>query len=382
MNKSLLFLKQCIHDLGDSKAGQKSSFRNSTLTRLLEPSLSGGAAVAVICNMTPVASDFKIAIDTLEFGEKAASINLGSLEKNVAGENTEFHKLQELMAAMAADKDNLASELGELNELYRAQIEEAQKHMVSASSIAKELEVEKMARLKLEEDNQETKRMLDETHEAKIRLEAELQATMNAAAARLADLQAAEASIEEKASQILAAKDLQAQLESNVANVNDQLSKQKEAVEIAEAQIAQIAEENAAKEEALQSLADDKLALEAEAQQTQQQLQTSIRAAEAKDKELASLSSEKAALETAAAEREAQLEASRKEAAEKVTESLCLHGSLASLTHLLLAIGCQDRHPRRPDKGQGGRIGCDGCRKGIARASRCGTRRPAGCFHR
>ena len=73
INKSLLFLKQCIHDL--SQGTPTKSFRNSTLTRcqvqqlvrqlieccrLLEPSLSGGAAVALICNMTPVAADFKV----------------------------------------------------------------------------------------------------------------------------------------------------------------------------------------------------------------------------------------------------------------------------------------------------------------------------------
>ena len=97
INKSLLFLKQCIHDLASQKKDK--SFRNSTLTRLLEPSLSGGAAVAVICNMTPVAGDFKVAVDTLDFGSSASKIDLGLLKQNVAGDNTEFHKLQELMQA-------------------------------------------------------------------------------------------------------------------------------------------------------------------------------------------------------------------------------------------------------------------------------------------
>jgi len=42
--------------------------------------------------MTPVASDFKVAIDTLDFGSSASKIDLGALKQNVAGDNTEFHK--------------------------------------------------------------------------------------------------------------------------------------------------------------------------------------------------------------------------------------------------------------------------------------------------
>ena len=36
-------------------------------------------------------------MDTLDFGSSASQIDLGALKQNVAGENTEFHKLQELM---------------------------------------------------------------------------------------------------------------------------------------------------------------------------------------------------------------------------------------------------------------------------------------------
>lgn len=51
INQSLLSLSRVIHAL--SQPGTHVSFRDSKLTRLLQPSLSGNAKMAVVCCITP-----------------------------------------------------------------------------------------------------------------------------------------------------------------------------------------------------------------------------------------------------------------------------------------------------------------------------------------
>lgn len=45
-------------------------FRDSKLTRILQPSLSGNAKVAVICTVSPVATSMEESINTLKFAER------------------------------------------------------------------------------------------------------------------------------------------------------------------------------------------------------------------------------------------------------------------------------------------------------------------------
>ena len=51
INQSLLSLSRVIQAL--SQPGQHVSFRDSQLTRLLQPSLSGNARMSIICCITP-----------------------------------------------------------------------------------------------------------------------------------------------------------------------------------------------------------------------------------------------------------------------------------------------------------------------------------------
>lgn len=51
INQSLLSLSRVIHAL--SQPGTHVNFRDSKLTRLLQPSLSGNAKMAVVCCVTP-----------------------------------------------------------------------------------------------------------------------------------------------------------------------------------------------------------------------------------------------------------------------------------------------------------------------------------------
>lgn len=51
INQSLLSLSRVIHSL--SQPGSHVNFRDSKLTRLLQPSLSGNAKMSVVCCITP-----------------------------------------------------------------------------------------------------------------------------------------------------------------------------------------------------------------------------------------------------------------------------------------------------------------------------------------
>ena len=70
INLSLLSLKNVVHCLVEQKLPR---FRESLLTRLLEPSLAGSvtAYVAIICNILPVAQNRRDTEHTLDFGDKA-----------------------------------------------------------------------------------------------------------------------------------------------------------------------------------------------------------------------------------------------------------------------------------------------------------------------
>ncbi|EFJ45753.1 CENPE type kinesin-like protein, partial [Volvox carteri f. nagariensis] len=74
INRSLLTLGTVIHKLAAGAAGHV-PFRDSKLTRLLQPSLSGpGARVAVVCNITPAAAQSDETANTLKFAARAKLI--------------------------------------------------------------------------------------------------------------------------------------------------------------------------------------------------------------------------------------------------------------------------------------------------------------------
>lgn len=75
INKSLHWLKKAVHDLAARRPPQ---LRNSPLTRLLGPSLTGGAHVAIIVcsSASPPRSSARDTLDCLSFGEEAGYVQL------------------------------------------------------------------------------------------------------------------------------------------------------------------------------------------------------------------------------------------------------------------------------------------------------------------
>ncbi|KLO16727.1 kinesin-domain-containing protein [Schizopora paradoxa] len=86
INTSLLTLGSVIGTLAENAAKGKSDhvpFRNSKLTRMLQPSLSGNARISVICTVNPDANAVTETISTLLFAQRVKRVRLNAKKKEV-----------------------------------------------------------------------------------------------------------------------------------------------------------------------------------------------------------------------------------------------------------------------------------------------------------
>jgi hypothetical protein len=75
INKSLLTLGNVISKLSEKKADRLHvPYRDSKLTRILEPSLSGHARIAIIATASAAAADFEETLSTLKFASRAKQV--------------------------------------------------------------------------------------------------------------------------------------------------------------------------------------------------------------------------------------------------------------------------------------------------------------------
>ena len=80
INKSLSTLGDVIRAVGEGSGHVP--YRNSKLTRLLQPFLGGNSKCLMFCNVSPAARDMSETIASLRFAEHVASCTLGALAKN------------------------------------------------------------------------------------------------------------------------------------------------------------------------------------------------------------------------------------------------------------------------------------------------------------
>ena len=94
INKSLMALGQVIYKLSEQ---QKSHipYRDSKLTRLLQPSLSGNAQIVSICNISPSVSHLEESHNTLKFAMRAKKIKQRVVLNEVEDENTLLQEYKE-----------------------------------------------------------------------------------------------------------------------------------------------------------------------------------------------------------------------------------------------------------------------------------------------
>ena len=85
INKSLLALGNCINALCQSggQKGRHVPYRNSKLTRMLQPSLSGNARISVVCTLNPSPSAIAESTSTLLFAQRIKKVQLHAQKKEV-----------------------------------------------------------------------------------------------------------------------------------------------------------------------------------------------------------------------------------------------------------------------------------------------------------
>ena len=68
INRSLLALSNVINKLSQGNGKSFINYRDSKMTRILQPALGGNAKTAIICTMTQTLANFTETINTLHFG--------------------------------------------------------------------------------------------------------------------------------------------------------------------------------------------------------------------------------------------------------------------------------------------------------------------------
>lgn len=104
INKSLLTLALIIGRLSDQSTGAAHlPFRDSKLTRLLQPALSGKSLVSVLCT---VHGDAAAAMETLRFAARTKNISV-SVRQNTLGGDARADRLQQQLDAARAEIETL-----------------------------------------------------------------------------------------------------------------------------------------------------------------------------------------------------------------------------------------------------------------------------------
>ncbi|CAA7262764.1 unnamed protein product [Cyclocybe aegerita] len=108
INTSLLTLGTVIGTLADNAAKHKADhvpYRNSKLTRMLQPSLSGNARISVICTINPDVGAISESMSTLLFAKRIKNVQLNAKKKEVVDTDALIERyrkeIEELKARLA-----------------------------------------------------------------------------------------------------------------------------------------------------------------------------------------------------------------------------------------------------------------------------------------
>lgn len=97
INQSLLTLSMVIQSLGQAASSNQHvhiKYRDSKLTRILQPSLSGNARMAVICCATPSELYLEETRSTLQFASRAKLVKTRAQVNEVMDDRAIIKKLQ------------------------------------------------------------------------------------------------------------------------------------------------------------------------------------------------------------------------------------------------------------------------------------------------
>lgn len=285
INKSLHWLKVAVHELAAKRV--PSTLRNSALTRLLAPSLAGGAHVAlVVCSSSrPALSAMRDALETLAFGEVAARVALKPTRRTeVSG--GQLGKLQALLVQMADDRQTLATDAAALREqvgAYEEMISELRAGFVSKESLHSAEDHAKHAEAELERAHAR--------NDALMRRCADEEASKAALAMQLLDVEAA----------AFAARERNHLLLERTQEAADERAALEERLAIARTDLDESRREADAREAELHSHRDAVDALQTQMHSLEAQLAAEREAASVREAEAAALAESNSALEERAA---------------------------------------------------------------------------------
>ena len=131
INKSLLSLSTVIQRLSEAASkGVKPfvNYRNSKMTRLLQPSLSGNSRTSIICNVTPALTHFQETNNTLQFGAKAKRIKTNAKVNEILNNESSLKTAQEELKRLQMQIETLSGQLQDKeNEISRLRQSENEK---------------------------------------------------------------------------------------------------------------------------------------------------------------------------------------------------------------------------------------------------------------
>ncbi|KAJ1460253.1 P-loop containing nucleoside triphosphate hydrolase protein [Pelagophyceae sp. CCMP2097] len=166
INQSLLTLSMVIKQLGDRQAAGNAAafvnFRDSKLTRMLQPTLCGDARLAMVCCVAPAECYVEETRSTLQFGARAAQVKLAPKIHEVLDDASQLRRVKRQLAELMqrqAELEQLA-QLGnsgkteELSKLLEQNLQlssavqgKAAEAELQASKIEKLTQIEKLMQM-------------------------------------------------------------------------------------------------------------------------------------------------------------------------------------------------------------------------------------------
>jgi centromeric protein E len=136
INKSLMTLGQVVLSLSDASSGNNKKgtshipYRDSKLTRLLQPSLSGNAQMLLLCCISPLASHLEESHNTFKFAARAKRIEQKATIQTVQDKD------ETLLQTYRDEIEDLRLQLAEAKEQQRQLLELQMQQLPIASTIA------------------------------------------------------------------------------------------------------------------------------------------------------------------------------------------------------------------------------------------------------
>eukprot|EP01062_Namystynia_karyoxenos_P005728 TRINITY_DN11978_c0_g1_i1.p1 TRINITY_DN11978_c0_g1~~TRINITY_DN11978_c0_g1_i1.p1 ORF type:complete len:981 (+),score=403.29 TRINITY_DN11978_c0_g1_i1:92-3034(+) len=177
INKSLAVLGKCIH--GIVQGERHVAFRDSKLTRILQPCLTGRGRSAIIVTVQPSSADASETASTLKFGERALRVQAemttgdyrdlmnGALARTAAAQDREGDALAELQALQRASEEARAR----LAELQQQEQRARERNAQAVAEVRAEVAAERQAVRSRQSEVLEQQRLAYQQQLAKLREE-------------------------------------------------------------------------------------------------------------------------------------------------------------------------------------------------------------------